>query len=103
MSIKMLFDNVAILKDQESTMSAGGIALPGGNGKERNTGTIMAVGPGKFSEHAGRVIPTQVQDGQRVVFSKYAGNTVNHDGENLCVLHECELLAILPALENVSS
>lgn len=95
MSIQMLFDNVAIRKDTADEMSSGGIALPGNSGKERNTGTVVAIGPGNYSEREQRVIPTQVPVGSRVVFGKYAGNTVQHEGETLCVMHECELLAVL--------
>ena len=94
MALLMLGDNVAIRKHKLEQTSKGGIALPGNVGKDDNTGTIVAIGPGRTGP-TGELCPCVCSVGDIVVFGKYAGNTVKSDGETLCVMHERELVAVL--------
>ena len=57
-------------------------------------GKILAVGPGKYGED-GKVMPMSVKEGDTVLFAKYAGTEIKYDGEELLILKESDLLAIV--------
>lgn len=90
--LKLLFDNIAIRKQAKDATTASGIIT--GNKGVQNQGEVIAVGPGAYSKQ-NKLIPTAVKVGDIVVFGNYAGNTVKYEGETLCLMHECELLAVL--------
>ena len=61
---------------------------------ERNQGEVLAVGPGKRDE-AGKLLPMDVKVGDRVLFGKYAGQTVKVNGEELLVMREEDIMGVL--------
>jgi len=72
-----------------------GIVLPGSAAEKANHGVILAVGPGKALEN-GEVRALSVKEGDKVVFGPYSGsNTVKVDGEDLLVMSENEILAVI--------
>lgn len=92
--IKPLGDRVLIkaLEREEKTKS--GIVLPDTAKEKPQEGKVIAVGSGKMLEN-GTKVALEVQVGQKVIFSKYAGTEVKLDGEELMILNERDILAIV--------
>ncbi|AMO55218.1 molecular chaperone GroES [Endozoicomonas montiporae] len=95
MKIRPLRDRVAVRREEEETTSAGGIVLPGSATEKPNQGVVVAVGNGTVLDN-GEVRPLSVKIGDKVIFGKYAGSdTVKIDGEELIILSESEIYAVL--------
>ena len=95
MKIRPLRDRVAVRREEEETTSAGGIVLPGSATEKPNQGVVVAVGEGIVLDN-GEVRPLGVRVGDKVIFGKYAGSdTVKIDGEELIILSESEVYAVL--------
>ncbi|CAI8952190.1 MULTISPECIES: co-chaperone GroES [Pseudomonas] len=95
MKLRPLHDRVVIRRSEEEKKTAGGIVLPGSAAEKANSGEILAVGPGKALE-SGEVRALSVKVGDKVVFGPYSGsNTVKVDGEDLLVMSENEILAVI--------
>ncbi len=94
MNIRPLHDRVLIKRVEEETTSPGGIVLPGSATEKPSRGTVKAVGRGKLLEN-GEVRPLDVKAGDQVLFGKYSGNEVKVDDEELIVMREDEIMAIL--------
>ena len=92
--IKPLRDRVLIkaLEREEKTKS--GIVLPDTAKEKPQEGRVIAVGSGKMLDN-GTKVALEVQAGQKVIFSKYAGTEVKLDGEELMILNERDILAIV--------
>ena len=92
--IKPLGDRVLIkaLEREEKTKS--GIVLPDTAKEKPQEGKVLAVGSGKLLEN-GTKVALEVKVGQKVIFSKYAGTEVKLDGEELMILNERDILAIV--------
>ncbi|WP_111657231.1 co-chaperone GroES [Isoalcanivorax indicus] len=96
MKIRPLHDRVVVRRAEEETKSAGGIVLPGSAAEKPARGEVLAVGNGKITE-SGDVRPLDVKVGDQVIFGQYAGSTVKLDGEELLVMSENEILAVVEA------
>ena len=95
MSIRPLYDRVVVRRKAEEEKTAGGIVLPGSAKEKPNQGEIVAVGEGKILED-GSVRPLAVKVGDTVVFGQYAGsNTIEVDGEELIIMGEGEIFAVV--------
>ena len=93
--LRPLHDRVVIRRSEEENKTAGGIVLPGSAAEKANHGMILATGPGKTLEN-GEIRELAVKVGDKVLFGPYAGGkTVKIDGEDLMVMSENEILAIL--------
>jgi chaperonin GroES len=92
--IKPLGDRVLIkaLEREEKTKS--GIVLPDTSKEKPQEGRVIAVGSGKMLDN-GTKVPLEVKVGQKVIFSKYAGTEVKLDGEELMILNERDVLAVV--------
>lgn len=94
MKVVPLGDKVVIKRLAAEETTAGGIVLPDAAQQRPQQGRVLSVGDGKMlpsGERAGHV----VQEGDRVIFSSYAGMEVKVDGEELLILDESDILAIL--------
>ena len=94
MSIRPLHDRVLVRHEEEETKTAGGIVLPGSAAEKPSRGEVIAVGNGKITD-SGDVRPLDVKAGDKVIFGQYAGNTVKVDGEELLIMSESEILAVV--------
>ena len=94
MSIRPLHDRVIVKRFEEETTTPGGIVLPGSAAEKPSQGKVIAVGKGKQLDN-GTVRALEVEVGDKVLFGKYAGNEVKVDGEDLIVMREEDILAIL--------
>ncbi|MFT4614102.1 MAG: chaperonin GroES [Bacteroidia bacterium] len=95
MKIRPLYDRVVIRRNEEESTSAGGIVLPGSAKEKPNQGEIVAVGDGKALD-SGEIRALAVKVGDTVVFGQYAGsNTIEIDGEELIIMGESEIYAVV--------
>ena len=95
MKLRPLHDRVVIRRSEEEKKTAAGIVLPGSAAEKANSGEILAVGTGRVLEN-GEVRALSVKVGDMVVFGPYSGsNTVKVDGEDLLVMSENEILAVI--------
>ncbi|MCE5185050.1 MAG: co-chaperone GroES [Planctomycetaceae bacterium] len=92
MTLKLLSNLVAIERCDPNKLSTGGILLP--NQKRPDKGTVVAVGPGKPIGDAPARSPMAVKPGHTVYFSSYSGIPVEHQGQELLLMPETEILAI---------
>ena len=96
MKIRPLHDRVIVKRLEEERKTASGIVIPDAAAEKPDQGTILSVGPGKRDEH-GKPIALDVKVGDRVLFGKYAGQTVKIDGEELLVMREEDLMGVVEA------
>jgi len=92
--MRPLHDRVVVRRLEEERRSAGGIVIPDTATEKPVRGEIMAVGRGKILE-SGEVRPMDVKVGDRVLFGKYSGTEVKIDGQELVVMREEDIMAIL--------
>ena len=93
MNLKPLHDNV-VIRVNEETQSAGGIVIPTGAAEKPSQGTILAVGPGARQDN-GEIAPMSVKTGDVVVFKQYAGTTIKVDGEEVLVVRDSDIVALV--------
>jgi chaperonin GroES len=94
MKIRPLHDRVIVKREDEERKSPGGIVIPDTAAEKPIRGKVVAVGKGKILED-GKVRPLDVKVGDRILFGKYGGNEVKVDGEELLVLREEDLMAVI--------
>ncbi len=94
MKVKPLGDRVIIKVLEQDEKTASGIVLPDTAKEKPQQGRIMAVGTGKLLD-SGEKVALEVEEGQKVIFSKYAGTEVKIDGEEYLILSERDVLAIV--------
>lgn len=96
MKIRPLHDRVIVKRFEAERTTASGIVLPDSAGEKPDQGEIVAVGPGKRDDN-GKCIVLDVKVGDRVLFGKYAGQTVKVDGQELLVMREEDLMGVVEA------
>jgi chaperonin GroES len=94
MNLRPLHDRVIVRRMEEETMSAGGIVIPDNAAEKPSRGEILAVGNGKVTD-SGDVRALSVKVGDKVLFGKYAGTEVKVDGEELLVMREDDIVAVI--------
>lgn len=95
MNIKPLGDNVILKPAKQEEKTASGIVLPVTSDKERpEKGEVIAVGPGKMTPD-GKRLPVSVTVGDMVLFKKYSPDEIKLDGEEVLVISESDIIAIL--------
>jgi chaperonin GroES len=94
MNLRPLHDRVIIKRLDNETKTASGLVIPETAAEKPDQGEILAVGTGKKDE-SGKVIPLDVKVGDRVLFGKYAGQTVKVDGDELLVMREEDIMAVV--------
>jgi|TARA_B110000046_G_scaffold58212_2_gene65211 chaperonin GroES len=97
MKIRPLHDRVIVRREEEEQTTAGGILLPGSAQEKPNQGEVVAVGSGRVLDN-GDLRAVDVKIGDIVVFGQYAGNDkIDVDGEELIILSESDIKAVLEA------
>jgi chaperonin GroES len=96
MKIRPLHDRVIVRRLEEERKTAGGIVIPDTAAEKPSRGEVIAVGHGKILEN-GDVRPLDVKVGNKVLFGKYSGTEVKVDGEELVVMREDDIMAVLEA------
>lgn len=93
MSLKPLGDRVLVRPEDTDEALPSGLVIPDTAKEKPQEGTVLATGPGAYFE--GKRVPLDVKDGDRVVYSKYGGTEVKVDGEELLILSERDILAVV--------
>jgi chaperonin GroES len=94
MKIRPLHDRVIVKRMEEERKTASGIVIPDSATEKPDQGEIVAVGTGKKDDQ-GKVIPLDVKVGDRVLFGKYAGQTVKVEGDELLVMREEDIMGVV--------
>ncbi len=94
MKIRPLHDRVIVKREDEERKSPGGIVIPDTAAEKPIRGKVVAVGKGKILENGG-VRPLDVKVGDKILFGKYSGTEVKMDGDELLVMREEDIMAII--------
>ncbi|MGB9130186.1 MAG: co-chaperone GroES [Thiobacillus sp.] len=94
MKIRPLHDRVIVKRMEEERKTASGIVIPDTAAEKPDQGEIIAVGTGKKDDQ-GKLIPLDVKVGDRVLFGKYAGQTVKVEGDELLVMREEDIMGVV--------
>ncbi len=94
MKIRPLHDRVIVKRLDEEKRTASGIVIPDTAAEKPDQGEVMSVGKGKMNDE-GRVVPLEVKAGDRVLFGKYSGQTVQVKGDELIVMREEDILGVV--------
>jgi chaperonin GroES len=94
MKIRPLHDRVIVKRLEEERKTASGIVIPDAAAEKPDQGQILAVGPGKRDEN-GKHVALDVKVGDRILFGKYAGQTVKVDGEEVLVMREEDIMGVV--------
>jgi chaperonin GroES len=94
MKIRPLHDRVVIRRTEEERTSPGGIVIPDTAAEKPIKGEVIAVGKGKILEN-GDVRALDLKKGDKVLFGKYSGTEVKVDGEDLLVMREDDVMAVI--------
>jgi len=96
MNLRPLHDRVIIKRMEEERTSPGGIVIPDSATEKPSRGEVLAAGHGKRTE-GGEVIAMDVKVGDTVLFGKYSGTEVKVEGEDLLVMREEDIMAVIEA------
>jgi len=94
LKLRPLHDRVIVKRIESETKTASGIVIPDNAAEKPDQGEVLAVGPGKKTDK-GDLIALNVKVGDRVLFGKYSGQTVKVDGDELLVMKEDDLFAVV--------
>ena len=94
MRLRPLHDRVIVKRMEEERMSAGGIVIPDSATEKPIRGEVLAVGNGKILEN-GEKRALDISVGDKVLFGKYSGTEVKVDGEELLVMREEDIMAVI--------
>ena len=94
MALRPLHDRVILKRLEEEKISAGGIVIPDSAAEKPIRGLVVAAGTGKILDD-GKVRPIAVKVGDKVLFGKYSGTEVKVDGEELLVMREEDIIAVI--------
>ena len=89
-----LADRVVVRSNERAQTTSGGVVLPDTAKEKPQEGTVVAVGPGRLNEQ-GKRVALEVKTGDTVLYAKYAGTEVKIEGEDLLILKETDVLAIV--------
>jgi chaperonin GroES len=94
MKFRPLHDRVVVKRIDAEEKSAGGIIIPDTAREKPSQGEIIAVGPGGRDE-AGKLVPLDVQVGNRILFGKWSGTEVKIDGVEYLIMKESDIMGVL--------
>ena len=94
MKLRPLHDRVIVKRLDTERKTSSGIVIPDNAAEKPDQGETLAVGNGKIQED-GKVRPMAVKTGDKVLFGKYSGQTVKVDGEELLVMREEDIMAVV--------
>jgi len=101
MKIRPLYDRIVVKRIEEQEQKVGGLYIPDSAKEKPQEGEVVAVGKGKRLED-GKVVPLDVQVGDRILFGKYSGSDIKLDDNEYLIMREDEVLGILDAQPKVT-
>jgi chaperonin GroES len=94
MHIRPLYDRIVVKRIEEKETKIGGLFIPDSAKEKPQKGEVVAVGKGKRNDE-GKLIPLDVQAGDRILFGKYSGSDIKMDGVEYLIMREDEVLGVL--------
>jgi chaperonin GroES len=94
LNLRPLGDRVVVRPLEREEVTKSGIVLPDTAKEKPQQGEVLSVGPGRVLDNGERVVP-DVKAGERVLFAKYSGTEFKHDQDELLILRESDILAIV--------
>ena len=94
MNLRPLHDRVIVKRTEEERTTPGGIVIPDSAAEKPIKGEIIAAGNGKLQD-SGEIRPLDVKVGDKVLFGKYSGTEVKVDGDELLVMREDDIMAVI--------
>lgn len=94
MKLQPLHDRIIVEAAEKETKTASGIILPDSAQEKPLRGTVLAVGPGKVLD-SGKIAPVDVNEGDTILYGKYAGTEVTVDGKDYIILRADDVLAVV--------
>ncbi len=94
MKLRPLHDRVIVKRIETERKTASGIVIPDNVAEKPDQGEVLAVGPGKRDDQ-GKLIAMALEVGDRVLFGKYSGQTVKVDGDEVLVMREDDIMAVV--------
>ena len=94
-NIKPLEDRVLVQSLEAEQMTASGLVIPDTAKEKPQQGTVLAVGPGRWSDDEGQHFPLDIKVGDVVLYSKYGGTEISHGGDDLLILTSRDVLAVV--------
>ena len=94
MNIRPLYDRIVVKRIEQQEVMQGGLYIPDTAKEKPQEGEVFAVGKGKRLDD-GKLVPLDVQVGDRILFGKYSGSDIKIDGEEYMIMREDEVLGIL--------
>jgi chaperonin GroES len=101
MNIRPLYDRVVVRRIEQKEAMQGGLYIPDSAKEKPQEGEVVAVGKGKRLED-GKLVPLDVQVGDRILFGKYSGNDIKLDNEEFLIMREDDVLGILEGAPKVA-
>jgi chaperonin GroES len=95
MKIRPLHDRVLVRRVEEEEKTKGGIIIPDTAKEKPIEGIVVAVGSGRSEGEGKKKVPLEVKEGDRILFSKYAGTEVKIEGEEHLIMKEEDIIAII--------
>jgi chaperonin GroES len=95
LNIKPIADRVVVEAAPAEEKTASGIYIPDTAKEKPQRGTVVAVGPGKYAELTGNLIPMNVKVGDEVLYGKYAGQEVTIEGKEYLIMREADLISTI--------
>jgi len=95
LNIKPIADRVVVEAAPAEEKTASGIYIPDTAKEKPQQGTVVAVGPGKFAELTGNLVPLSVKVGDVVLYGKYGGTEITYEGTEYLIMRETDLYAVL--------
>ena len=94
-SIKPLEDRILVQTLDAEQTTASGLVIPDTAQEKPQQGTVLAVGPGRWSDDSGKHFALDIKVGDVVLYSKYGGTEVSHKGDDLLILTSRDVLAVV--------
>ncbi|MBL8876913.1 MAG: co-chaperone GroES [Phycisphaerae bacterium] len=94
-AVRPLHDKILVKRDEAETKTSSGIFLPETSKDKPKTGVITAVGDGALNTETGQRIPLSVKKGDKVIFSSYSGTEVKINDQELLIMSEDDILAVI--------
>jgi chaperonin GroES len=95
LNIKPIADRVVVEAAPAEEKTASGIYIPDTAKEKPQQGTVVAVGPGKYAEQTGNLVPLSVKVGDVVLYGKYGGTEITFEGKEYLIMRETDLYAVL--------
>lgn len=93
LKLRPLYDTVIVRREEEESVSSGGIVLPGSATEKPNFGTVLFVGQGR--QEGDEIYELQVKKGDKVLFGQYSGQAFKQDDEELLHMKESDIIAVV--------